>query len=124
MEQKIDKDQIEQILKRMQELIGEEPEAQVLLSRITPEWIPRQAEERKFVMELPEIPEKYKHLIMIAVSAALGCEMCTEIFTKIAKRRGVSDREIGEAILVARFAMASTIFATATPALRGLVGKR
>jgi len=75
-------------------------------------------------MGLPGIPEKYKHLIMVAVSAALGCEMCTEVFTKIAKRKGVSEEEIAEAILVARFAMASTIFATATPALRWLVGRK
>jgi len=114
---------MEEILKKMEEMIGEKPMPQVLFSKICPEWIPRQIEERKFVMDLPEIPDKYKHLIMIAVSAALQCEMCTEVFVKIAKRRGVSDREIAEAILTARFAMASTIFATATNALKWLVGE-
>ncbi|MDK2796439.1 MAG: hypothetical protein PWQ58_1638 [Archaeoglobaceae archaeon] len=115
---------VEEILKKMEEMIGEEPEPQVLFSKLVPEWIARQADERKFVMSLPNIPEKYKHLIMIAVAAALESEMCTEMFVKIAKRSGVSDREIGEAILVARFAKASTIFATATPAFRWLVGER
>ncbi|MDI3503055.1 MAG: hypothetical protein PWR13_1389 [Archaeoglobi archaeon] len=113
--------QVEEILKKMEEMIGEEPRPQVLFSKICPEWIPRQMDERKFVMQLPNIPEKYKHLIMIAVAAAVGSKMCTEVFVKIAKRRGVSDREIGEAILVARFALASTIFATVTPALEWLV---
>ena len=124
MEQKVDRTQVEHILQKMREMIGEDPEAQVLFSEIAPERIPRQAAERQFVMGLPGIPEKYKHLIMVAVSAALGCEMCTEVFTKIAKRKGVSEGEIAEAILVARFAMASTIFATATPALRWLVGRK
>lgn len=112
----------EEILKKLEEMIGERPLPQYLFSKIVPEWLRRQMDERQFVMQLPSIPEKYKHLIMIAVASALGSEMCTEVFTKIAKRRGVSDREIGEAILIARFALASTIFATATPALKWLVG--
>jgi len=112
----------EEILRRMEETIGEKPLPQLLMSKVVPEWAQRQMDERQFVMKLENIPEKYKHLIMIAVAAAVGCEMCTEVFTKIAKRRGVSDREIGEAILVARFALSSTIFAAATPALEWLVG--
>lgn len=114
--------EVEEILKRMEEMIGEKPLPQLLMSKVVPEWIPRQMDERQFVMQLPNIPEKYKHLIMIAVAAAVGSKMCTEVFTKIAKRRGVTEREIGEAILVARFALSSTIFATVTPALEWLVG--
>ncbi len=112
--------EVEDILENMEKMIGEKPEPQVLLSKVVPEWIPRQADERKFVMQLETIPEKYKHLIMIAVAAGTGSKMCTEMFTKIAKKKGVEDREIGEAILIARFALASTVFATATPALRRL----
>ncbi|MBO8179901.1 MAG: carboxymuconolactone decarboxylase family protein [Archaeoglobus sp.] len=113
---------IAETLRKMEEMIGEKPVPQLLMSKVVPEWIPRQMDERQFVMQLPNIPEKYKHLIMIAVAAAVGSKMCTEVFTKIAKRRGVTEREIGEAILIARFALASTIFATATPALEWLVG--
>ncbi len=107
----------EAILRRMEEMIWEKPLPQLLMSKVVPEWIPRQMDKRQFVMQLPNIPEKYKHLIMIAVAAAVGSKMCTEVFTKIA-----TEREIGEAILVARFALASTIFATVTPALEWLVG--
>ena len=114
--------EVEEILKRMEEMIGEKPLPQLLMSKVVPEWIPRQMDERQFVMQLPNIPEKYKHLIMIAVAAAVGSKMCTEVFTKIAKRRGVTEREIGEAILVARFDLSSAIFATVSPALEWLVG--
>ncbi len=114
--------EVEEILKRMEEMIGEKPLPQLLMSKVVPEWIPRQMDERQFVMQLPNIPEKYKHLIMIAVAAAVGSKMCTEVFTKIAKRRGATEREMGEAILVARFALSSTIFAMVTPALEWLVG--
>ena len=41
MEQKVDRTQVEYILQKMREMIGEDPEAQVLFSEIAPEWIPR-----------------------------------------------------------------------------------
>ena len=113
---------VEQILKSMAENLGEEPRPMVLMSKIVPEWIPRQAQERKFIFDLPNIPPKYKHLIMIAVAASVSSHMCTETFIKIARRAGVSNEEISEAILAARFALASTVFASATEGLEHLVG--
>ena len=110
-----------QILKMMAENLGEEPHPMVLMSKVLPEWIPKQAQERKFVFDLPRIPAKYKHLIMIAVASAVSSHLCTETFIKIAKRSGVSKEEIGEAIIAARFALASTVFATATEGLEYLV---
>lgn len=112
---------VEQILKMMAENLGEEPTPMVLMSKINPEWIPKQAQERKFVFDLPHIPNKYKHLIMIAAAAAANSHLCTETFIKIAHRSGVTKEEIGEALLAARFALASTIFATALEGLEYLV---
>jgi len=118
MEEK--KPTVDQILKMMAENLGEEPRPMVLMSKVLPEWIPKQAQERKFVFDLPHIPAKYKHLIMIAVAASVSSHMCTETFIKIAKRAGVSNKEIGEAIIAARFALASTVFASATEGLEYL----
>lgn len=114
---------IEEILKMMEQGLGEEPTPMVLMSKLIPEWIPRQAQERKFVMDLPNIPPKYKHLIMIAASAAVGCHLCTETFIKLAHRAGVTKEEIAEAILATRFALASTTFATAIEGMEYLVEK-
>ena len=111
---------VEQILRMMAENLGEEPRPMVLMSRVLPEWIPRQAQERKFVFDLPHIPAKYKHLIMIAVAAAVSSHLCTETFIKMAKRAGVSKEEIGEAIIAARFALASTVFAAAEEGLEAI----
>jgi alkylhydroperoxidase/carboxymuconolactone decarboxylase family protein YurZ len=111
---------VEEILKRMAENLGEEPRPMVLMSKVLPEWIAKQAQERKFVFELPHIPAKYKHLIMIGVAAAVSSHLCTETFIKIAKRAGVTKEEIGEAIIAARFALASTVFAAATEGLEHL----
>ncbi|MGB9845944.1 MAG: carboxymuconolactone decarboxylase family protein [Desulfotomaculales bacterium] len=111
---------VDQILKMMAENLGEEPTPMILMSKLVPEWIPRQAQERKFIFELPHIPEKYKHLIMVAVAAAVNSHLCTETFIKLAKRAGASKEEIGEALLAARFALASTIFATAVEGMEYL----
>jgi len=118
MEEK--KPTVDQILKMMAENLGEEPCPMVLMSKVLPEWIPRQAQERKFVFDLPHIPAKYKHLIMIAVASSVSSHLCTETFIKIARRAGVSKEEIGEAIIAARFALASTVFASATEGLEAL----
>jgi AhpD family alkylhydroperoxidase len=116
---------IEEILKMMEQGLGEEPTPMVLMSKLIPEWIPRQAQERKFVMDLPNIPPKYKHLIMIAASAAVGCHLCTETFIKLAHRAGVTKEEIAETILATRFALASTTFATAIEGMEYLAaGKK
>ena len=117
------KPNIEQILKMMAENLGEEPRPMVLMSKVIPEWIPKQAQERKFVFDLPHIPPKYKHLIMIAVASAVSSHLCTETFIKIARRAGVSKEEIGEAIIAARFALASTVFASAIEGLEYLTSE-
>ena len=111
---------VKEILRQMERMLGEEPRPMVLMSRVLPQWIPRQAEERKFVFDLPNIPAKYKHLIMVAVAAAVSSHLCTETFIKLAKRSGVSKEEIGEAIVAARFALASTVFAAAEEGLEAL----
>ena len=118
MEEK--KPTIEQILQMMAENLGEEPRPMVLMSKIIPEMVFKQAQNRRFVFDLPNIPAKYKHLIMIAVAAAVSSHLCTETFIKIAKRAGVTKEEIGEAIIAARFALASTVFAAATEGLEYL----
>ena len=115
---------VEEILKMMEKGLGEEPRPMVLMSKLIPEWIPRQAQERKFVMEeLKHIPPKYKHLIMIGASAAVGCHLCTETFIKLAHRAGVTKEEIAEAILATRFALASTTFATALEGMEYLTSQ-
>ncbi len=100
----------DQILRQMEKGWGEVCNPLIATSKVMPEWIPRQADEGKFLMSLPEVPPKYKQLIMICVAAVLQNKQCSEFFIKVGKNMGLTNREIGEAILTARFAMASTIF--------------
>ena len=112
----------EQVLKMMAEKHGEAPRPMVLMSRVIPEWVPRQAAEQKFVMDLPHVPAKYKQLLMIAATVAVGNHQCTKTQIKLAQKAGLSKEEIGEAILVARYALVSTTFNTALDGLELLVG--
>lgn len=111
----------DKILREMEKNGGEVCNPLILTSKIMPEWIPRQAEEGKFVMSLPNIPPKYKQLIMISVAAALQNKQCTEYFIKVGAHMGLSSKEIGEAILTARFAMASTIFSSAEEGFQSMI---
>ncbi|MDD1772028.1 MAG: carboxymuconolactone decarboxylase family protein [Methanomassiliicoccales archaeon] len=111
----------DEILRNMEKNSGEVCNPLILTSKIMPEWISRQADEGKFVMSMPEVPPKYKQLIMISVAAALQNKQCTEYFIKVGKHMGLKDKEIGEAILTARFAMASTIFSSAEDGFKSMV---
>jgi AhpD family alkylhydroperoxidase len=97
----------------MEQNLGAEPRPMVLLSKIVPEAVLRQASERKFVFDLPAVPAKYKHLISVAVAAAVSSHLCTETFVRLAERAGASKEEIAETILTAKFALGSTVFASA-----------
>jgi alkylhydroperoxidase/carboxymuconolactone decarboxylase family protein YurZ len=113
----------DQILREMEKNAGEICEPLNLTAKIMPEWIPQQADEGKFVMSLPNVQPKYKQLIMISAAAVLQNRTCCEYFIKVGKHMGLNDKEIGEAILTARFAMASTIFANTELGFRSMVEK-
>lgn len=104
---------IEELLKNMEKISGGDPRPMRVLAQINPAFVFEQARSRKFVMDLPLIPAKYKHLIMIAVAAAVESELCTTTFMKGAKLAGVTKEEMAEAIMVARQAKGATIFAAA-----------
>ena len=108
-----EKPTLEQVLKNMEKQLGAEPRPMALMSKIVPEAVLRQASERKFVFDLPGVPAKYKHLICVAVAAAASSHLCTETFVRLAERAGATKEEIGETLLTAKFALGSTVFASA-----------
>ena len=113
---------VEQVLKAMAEKMGEVPRPMVLMSRVAPQAVLRQAADQKFVFEQPQIPMKYKTLMMIVATVAMGNEKCAKTQINQAKRAGITKEEIGEAILLARYALASTSFNTVVDGLELLVG--
>ena len=94
-----------------------------LVKQFAPEFARNQMDEKALLFEHPNyqsIPAKYKTLIGIAVAAGLGCEKCTEMWAHQAKEKGISNQEIVEAIMVARFMKRATVNATVAKTLAGL----
>jgi alkylhydroperoxidase/carboxymuconolactone decarboxylase family protein YurZ len=83
-----------------------------LLKDAAPEFAALQMQERALLMEneaYQSVPQKYKLLIGIAAAAVLMSDTCTQMWTKMAKANGVSDAEIIEAMLVARYMKQATV---------------
>lgn len=66
------------------------------------------------------LPEKTKQLIAVAVAHVTQCPYCIAGHTKLAHRKGATDREIMEAIWVAAEMRAGGAFAHSTVALHTL----
>src|SRR4029079_15032981 len=63
--------------------------------------------------KIPNIPNKYKELIGIAVSGATRCRYCTLFHTEAARLFGATDDEIAEASAMAGFTMMASTFLNA-----------
>ena len=88
----------------------------------TPEWlkqVPDPALEglwgqmRDFYLAHTTIPNKYKDLIVLAVSGATRCRYCTLFHTESARLNGATDVEIAEAATMGAFTMESSTFINA-----------
>ncbi|WP_298482833.1 carboxymuconolactone decarboxylase family protein [uncultured Chloroflexus sp.] len=78
-------------------------------------------DEKALLFEHPNyqsVPAKYKLLIGIAAAAIAGSEVCTEMWVKMAKDQGVTNAEIVEAMMVARYMKQATVNDTVSSALR------
>ncbi|MGQ9739529.1 carboxymuconolactone decarboxylase family protein [Chloroflexus sp.] len=96
-----------------------------LLKEFAPEFAQNQMDERALLFEHPNyqaIPGKYKLLIGIAAAAIAGSDTCTQMWVTMAKGQGVTNAEIVEAIMVARYMKQATVNDTVAGALAKLSG--
>lgn len=94
-----------------------------LLKDFAPEFAKNQMDEKALLFEHPNyqaVPAKYKLLIGIAAAAIAGSETCTEMWVKMAKEQGVTNAEITEAVMVARYMKQATVNDTVSNAFRFL----
>jgi AhpD family alkylhydroperoxidase len=87
----------------IRENLGLVPEffAEIPDSLIETEW----ASFKNLVLAETAVPNKYKELIGLGVSAATRCRYCTYFHTEAARLFGATDEEINEAALVAKSTM-------------------
>jgi len=96
-----------------------------ILQALSPEGARTYLENRKAIMDNPALaalPVKEKLLIGIGVASALQSSTCTLMWSKLARKAGVTKEEIVEAVLVARLMKAATVNDTAADALEWLEG--
>jgi AhpD family alkylhydroperoxidase len=114
---------VEQLLEAMAADLGRKPETMELLSKLNEKAVFEHAANKNFAMSGGQIPPKYKLLMSIAISAALGSERCIAQYTEIALKKGIRKEEIVETLLLARFVKGTTVMSASTEAMRLLVGK-
>ena len=115
---------IDQLLDAMTTEMGRSPETMVLLSQINEKAVFEHATNKKFAMSGENIPKKYKILMGIAASAVMGSEKCINNYTQSALKNGVSKEEIVEALVLARFVKASSVFSASTDALKMVLNSK
>lgn len=112
------KPKIDEMLKMMAEELGETPVTMQNLAKLNEKLVYEHAANKQFAMSGDMIPPKYKLLMSLAVSAALGVESCIETYTKVCMRKGISAEEIMEAIVLARFVKGTTVISNSTSAMQ------
>ncbi len=113
---------IDQLLAKMSEEFGGEPEIMKLLSGLKPEGVFEHARNKSFAMGPETIPQKYQLLMAIAISAAIGSEGCTLTYAKVAANKGLTNEEIIDSIMLARFISATAVVNTAGETMKHLLG--
>lgn len=112
---------IDQLLGAMAAELGKKPETMELLAQLNEKAVFEHAANKNFAMSGAQLPPKYKLLMSIAISAALGSERCITQYTEVAIRKGISKEEIVETLLLARFVKGTTVMSASTEAMRLLV---
>lgn len=88
------------------------PKPMELLKEFAPEFAQNQIDEKALIFEnkkYQNIPAKYKLLIGIASAAIIGSDTCTQMWTQMAKEQSVSNEEIVEAVMIARYMKQATV---------------
>jgi len=109
-----------QMFRRMQGRRSDVPEFLKFLSEELPEIFVRHQEDKQFAMHFGEIPEKYKVLICLAVSAALNQQDMVHSYLLACMDHGATEGEMLQALLLARFVKASTVLKDGTEAMMRL----
>ncbi|MBS0000451.1 MAG: carboxymuconolactone decarboxylase family protein [Cyclobacteriaceae bacterium] len=77
-----------------------------LLKEFAPEFAKHQMDDKTLLFDhenYQTVPKRYKLLAGIAAAAVLNSDTCTRMWVKQAKQAGITNREIIEAIMVARY---------------------
>ena len=109
---------VQESLKKMRKSKGKLPDFLEIMAQEVPDVFLHHLDVKDFAMHYTELPDKYKVLICLAVSAALGLEKMVESFVVSAKKHEIPYEEVVLAILLARFVNSSSVFGESLAALK------
>ncbi len=98
-----------------------------LLKAFAPEFAQNQMEAKTLLFENEKyqaVPKKYKLLAGIAAAAVLNSDTCTQMWVKQAKNAGITNAEIVEAIMVARYMKQAVVNDTVANTLQLMEGNK
>lgn len=109
---------VQESLNKMRKSKGKLPEFLEIMAEEIPDVFLHHLGTKDFAMHYTELPDKYKVLICLAVSAALGLDKMVESFSVSAKKHEIPYEEVIHAILLARFVKSSSVFSESMEALQ------
>ncbi len=98
-----------------------------LLNMVSPVGAKTYLDSKAAIMENPDLqalPQKTKLLVGLGVASALQSSTCTLMWTKLARKAGITEEEIVEAVLVARLMKSATVNDTAADAIAWMIEQR
>ena len=111
-------EKVQESLEKMRNSKGKLPDFLEIMAQETPDVFLHHLDSKDFAMHYTDLPDKYKVLICLAVSAALGLEKMVESFALSAKKHEIPYEEVVHAILLARFVKSSSVLGQSMSALK------
>ena len=109
-----------EIIENIKKENGEVPKPIEQLGQLNEELVVNHFSDRQKVLTSPNLPAKYKALIMLSAAIALDSQACILNNTKLAKKNGATNEEIMEAFALAKFSKGATVISNSAAAFEWL----
>ncbi|HIH43692.1 MAG TPA: carboxymuconolactone decarboxylase family protein [Candidatus Methanoperedenaceae archaeon] len=107
----------DELLHEVERVTGEVPYILNFMRRTPDLLVARVLYENAVMREFKRLDPRTVELISVAVASALRCSHCTRMHIRVARRLGVSEEEIFDAILIASSLSNASVLAEATRSL-------
>ena len=108
---------VEELLKEVEKAYGEVPYILNFMKQSPELLVAKIIYENAIVREFKRLDAKTIELISIGVAAALRCEHCLKLHIRVARRLGITNEEIFDAMLVAGSLSNAAVLAEGTRAI-------
>ena len=112
------KSEAKEMLERMKKKRGVLPSFLDTLCEQLPDVMVEHVYNKRFAMDYTELDDRYKILICIGAAAVLGDEEVIESFIRSGKTHEVPEKEMVQAILLARFVKSTSVLKSSAKGMK------